>query len=168
MVNSNVYRRLRQHGWSVTERTPQSLQLPAEIAIRHPKIPASLTAFLGGLADCTNSTNTAWFLCEADYAGTSESAFRWNEWELLSLGAGVDDPPFTVKVQSFWNAHLPFYLSVADGYEYYAVRTTTDGFGRVVAGREPEFEEGHVVAASFEEFLWTLVSGPKGRTKRGT
>lgn len=160
MHRSDYLQRLRQQGWAVTERPGQKLRLPPEVAARHPNVPRSLAEFLGGLAACVDATQTAWFLCEADYAGTAGAAFRWDEWELMSLDAACGDPLLIAEVRGFWDAHLPFLLSVRSGYEYYAVRTAADGFGRVVAGREPEFEEASVVTESFEHFLDELVGGP--------
>ncbi|MFO0968688.1 MAG: hypothetical protein U0793_24285 [Gemmataceae bacterium] len=133
--------------------------MPSAVSARHPKLPAAFSKFVGGLTSCLNHGETAWFLCEADYSGTSGAAFVWDEWERLSLDAAGDDPRFAAKVRSFWDAHLPFLLSVRDGYAYFAIRTAADGFGRVVAGREPEFEEASRVAGSFEEFLELLAAG---------
>ena len=157
MERSDLIQSLRQHGWAVTERPSQQLRLPPEVAARHPKLPKSLATFLGGLSACEDATQTTWFLCEADYAGTGGAAFRWDEWERMSLDAAGDDLRLVAEVRAFWDAHLPFLLSVRDGYAYHAVRTATDGFGRVVAGREPEFEEASVVAESFGEFLSSLL-----------
>jgi hypothetical protein len=153
---ADVIRRLRQQGWAVVERTYRPLQLPPELAARYPNLPAALAEFLGGLSSCENETQTAWFLCEDDYTGTNSAAFRWDEWERMSLEAAADDPRLASLVPAFWDVHLPFLLSVRDGYAYFAVRTAADGFGRVVTGREPEFEEASQVAGSFEEFLTLL------------
>ena len=92
-----------------------------------------------------NANQTEWFLCEADFAGTSGSAFRWDEWEQMSLQAAGDDAQFAAKVRAFWDEQLPFMLSVRDGYAYYAIRTSANGFGRIIGGREPEFEDASVV-----------------------
>jgi hypothetical protein len=76
----------------------------------------------------------------------------------MSLEAAGDDADCAAEVRAFWDAHLPFLLSVRDGYAYFAVCTAADGFGRIVAGREPEFEEATVVADSFEQFLASLLA----------
>ncbi len=155
----DTLRRLQEQGWSVVTRRNRKLRLPAEVAARHPKIPPALTEFLGGLASCENDAQTAWFLCEGDYGGTSGAAFRWDEWERMSLDAAADDRRSAEAIRRFWDEHLPFLLSVRDGYAYFAVRTAADGFGRVVAGREPEFEETSQVSRTFEEFLSLLAGG---------
>jgi hypothetical protein len=150
---------MKEQGWTVVKRRKRTLRLPPEVAARHPKIPPALTEFLGSLSSCENDTQTAWFLCEGDYAGTSGAAFKWDEWERMSLEAAADDSRLADAVRGFWDEHLPFLLSVRDGYAYFAVRTAGEGFGRVVAGREPEFEETSEVARTFEEFLSLLAEG---------
>jgi hypothetical protein len=75
--------------------------LPPEVSARHPKLPAAFIKFLGGVASCENDNQTAWFLCEADYAGTSGAAFRWDEWERMSLEAAGDDRHLATAVRAF-------------------------------------------------------------------
>lgn len=84
---------------------------------------------------------TAWFLCEADYAGTSGAAFRRDEWERMSLEAAGVDGRLAEAVSEFRDVDLPFLLSVGNGYAYFAVRTAADGFGRIVARRKPELRK---------------------------
>ncbi len=108
---------------------------------------------------CEDAEQKAWFLCEADYAESRGAAFRWDEWERMSLDAAGDDAEFADAVRAFWDAHLPFMLSVRDGYAYFAVRTAADGFGTIVRGREPEFEVASTIADSFAEFVASVVSG---------
>ncbi len=155
---ADIFERLRLRGWTVEERPDYTLRLPQEVAARHPELPTPLCEFLGGLIACEDKSQTAWFLCEGDYCGTSGAAFRWDEWERMSLVAADGDADVVARVRDFWDSHLPFLLSVRDGYAYYAVRTKGDGFGWVVAGREPEFEETSVVAQSFDQFLMGLVN----------
>lgn len=159
MNRADIIRRLQKQGWNVTKRPGRSFRLPPDVVARYPKLPPRFTEFLGGLSSCENQTQTAWFLCEADYGGTTGAAFRWDELEQMSLEAAKDDRRLGEAVRGFWNEHLPFLLSVRDGYAYFAIRTAADGFGRVVTGREPEFEEASQVADSFEEFLSVLADG---------
>ena len=158
MNRADILARFRRRGWTVEERPRSRLRLPDPIAARYPNLPVALVEFLGGLSSCDNASQTAWFLCEADYWGTSGAAFRWDEWERMSLAAWDGDRHGIAKVQAFWDSHFPFMLSVQFGYAYYAVCTTADEFGRVVTGREPEFEYVSPVAESFELFLSFLLS----------
>ncbi len=156
----DILERLELAGWSLERRDGQPLRLPPELIARHPAIPASLLWFLDRVSSCINAKQTAWFLCEADFCGTSDSAFRWDEWEQLSLESVGDDAEWASSVRAFWDVHLPFLLSVEDGYAYHAIATSGDNLGKVVFGREPEFEEADVVAESFEEFLGQLANRP--------
>ena len=150
---------LRRQGWAVEERPFGPLRLPPHVAARYPTLPESLAGFLRRVTSCVNAAETAWFLCEADFCGTSGAAYRWDEWERLSLDAAGGDARWSAEVRAFWDAHFPFLCSVGDGYGYYAILMSGDGFGGVVAGREPEFEQAEVVAASFDVFLASLLRG---------
>jgi hypothetical protein len=146
---------LRACGWNVEESPDGVFHLPPAIADRYPRIPEQLTTFLGGLRVCEDAHGAAWFLCQADYEGASQSAFRWNEWEEISLKAAMDgkDVNWAAKIRAFWTGHFPFMLSVAGGYGYVAVRVGPDDFGRIVRGQAPEFEEVEIIADSFDQFL---------------
>ena len=153
MLLSDVLECLRGLKWQVVERQPELLRLPDTVVARHPRIPTLVTEFLGSFVTCEKADQTEWFLSGADFAGATSSAFRWDAWEQLSLEAAGDDDDMIRDIYAFWDAHIPILLSVRDGYAYHAVKTAADGFGRVVAGREPEFEEADVLADSFEEYL---------------
>jgi len=95
---------------------------------------------------------TIWFLCGGDYKTDSGDAFKWNEFELLSLDAAQGDEKRENKILNWWSDKLPIILSVRDGYSFYAIDLGSDS-GAVIRGEEPEFEEAHVVADSFDSFL---------------
>ncbi len=108
---------------------------------------------MSGLSLCTDATQTTWFLCQQDYNSGSSRAFSWDEWEQLSLRAADGKPEWIAEIRSFWDTHFPFMYSVHSGYAFYAVCTAEDGFGKIVEGYEPEFEDVTEVADSFDEFL---------------
>ena len=153
MNRAAIITQLREQGWTVEAHEGQSFRLPAIIAARYPRLPASLAEFLSGLKQCVDSSQTTWFLCQCDYEGTSGSAFRWDEWEQLSLDAADGDAGFSSEIRAFWDSHFPFLFSVHSGYAYHAVCTAADHFGQVVEGYEPAFEEVVPVADSFESFI---------------
>lgn len=150
-------RQLRGAGWNVVEADVATFVLPAAIAKRFPRLPATLVRFLSGLVTCSDSTDTTWFLCQLDYEGASDSAYAWDEWEIQSLECAEGDSALVGQIRNFWDVHFPFMFSVRSGYTYWAVRTTDTGFGQIVVGHEPEFEEALVVAESFEDFLAGLL-----------
>lgn len=167
-------------GWKVRERAPadalSAAELwPAELRARYTDIPASLTEFLGRIDQCENASETAWFLTAADYAGKSESAWAWNEWEQQELETFADDDAETRAIRDFWSAYLPFYLDVGGDYAYFAVRVTEPAprkkatlwflrgepeppRGSVVHGAGSDMRAVSVMAASFPEFLEHLTT----------
>jgi hypothetical protein len=181
---SDPYRRvfdaLVAAGWKVRERAPENALTtadlwPAELRARYPNVPAPLTEFLARIDECENSAETAWFLTAADYAGKSESAWAWNEWERQELETFADDSEQTTAIREFWNSYLPFYLDVGGDYAYFAVRVTEPApkkkpllwflreppeppRGSVVYGADVDLRAVSVVAASFPEFLQHLTT----------
>jgi hypothetical protein len=145
--------RLRSIGWMTSLKNRPSFALPVGLQRRYPNLPPALVDFLSHVASCIDEKETSWFLCESDYDGKSDSAFRWNEWECISLEAATGDPALVSKITSFWDHHFPFILSVGSGYAYRAVCLDRELFGKVVEGAEPEFEEATVIANSFEDFI---------------
>jgi hypothetical protein len=79
----------------------------------------------------------------------------------MSLDAADGDIRLVTAIRKFWDSHLLFLFSVRGGYSYHAIRTAEPGFGCVVEGREPEFEEAWVVAESFDEFLASLIGAAR-------
>jgi hypothetical protein len=77
----------------------------------------------------------AWLLTEADFAGTSGSAYAWNEWEQQSLEAAGSDEAWKATIVSFWDDHLSILFSTRSGYAFFALEK--DGLG-VVYGEKPE------------------------------
>jgi hypothetical protein len=184
-----VFDALVAAGWSVTERVPEkalsAAELwPPELRARYPNVPASLTEFLGRIDRCENAGDTAWFLTAADYAGTADSAWAWNEWERQELETFESDDEETGRIREFWKSYLPFYLDVGGDYAYFAVRVTEPlpkkkpllwflredpdpPRGAVVYAGDGDFRSVSVVAASFPEFLDHLTTVLRDPTVEG-
>jgi len=126
-----------------------TISVPAPVRKRQPKLPKAYEQFIGSVDDCVNDDETAWFLTAKHFEGRSEFVFAWNEWEKQSLEGAGDDAEWAAEITAFWARHLPIFISVKNGYSYFALDET----GNVVFGQEPEYEETSVVANSFEEFL---------------
>ena len=159
LVVHPILDRLRQAGWTVGV-TERALALPRAVAQRYPKIPDEAAVILSQLDVCVSPDEKSWVLGASDYAGTGGAAFRWNEWEELSLDAAGEHDKWRDAIRRFWDAHFPFFMSVATGYEYAAIRVVDPGFGGVVQGREPEFEETTTVAEDLVAFLGQLARSP--------
>ena len=176
-------------GWTVRERSsalPAASVWPPELIRRYPTIPDALTAFMARVDACVNADETAWFLTASDYAGTSDFAFAWNEWERMELESHQErgDSEHAAAVREFWNAYLPFFLDVSGDYAYFAIRVVEPRpvprtrlpwgarrepdppRGTVVHGIE-EFRAVSQVAASFDEFLAKLAVTVGGREGDG-
>jgi len=141
--------RLSDHGWRVSLQ-PTSRLLPREIKTRYNWLPQNVEDFVTNLETAVSPSETAWFLGLPDFSCTGSSAYRWNEWEELSLTAATEDRQSSDAIRRFWDQHFPVTMSVKSGYAYFAVRMADMC---VVRGDEPEFEETIVVASSFLGFL---------------
>ena len=147
---------LRRLGWIATLSAEKGT-IPEEILDRYDWIPEAVWHFITGTERVASNDETTWFLSWKDYTGTSEYAYAWNEWEILSLRGAKEmaDPSWEASTIAFWNEHFPIMLTVQPhGYGYAAIRRSD---GAVVAGWEPEFEEPFgVIAESFDELLSLL------------
>ena len=126
--------------------------LPEEVTERY-AVPAEWLMFISDFECCSNLDDTVWFLTCEDYQ--NQKAFRWNEWELLSLESAQSETELS-EIMQFWNQHFPVILSVKDGYAYYAVNTAD---GSIISGSEPEFENSEIIADSFADFMQKIISG---------
>nr|WP_246386128.1 SMI1/KNR4 family protein [Armatimonas rosea] len=131
---------LHERDWVIQHR-PDAV-LPEAIVSRYPNLPGEVTRFLSSLAICHNPSQSVWFLMPDDYARTpSNQVFDWNELERMG-GASC-----------FWDQHFPFLYAVHSNYDYLAVRLTDEGFGAIVHGFAPEWEEPNVIAPDLTAFL---------------
>jgi hypothetical protein len=101
----------------------------------------------------------AWFLGSGDPPG--EDGFRGDDFERLSLEAAGDDAAWCADVAAFWDAHVPLFQSVHDGYQYFALVLDGPARGSVVHGREPEFEATAHVAPSLDAFCDALLAAAR-------
>lgn len=155
---NRIYDALRENRWTISRQNRHPGHLPECISVRYNSLPAEWVEFLNSIAVCVNPDATAWFLCMNDFDEQGDDAFRWNEFELMSLNAAIDygDTEWQTSIVKFWDNHLPIYLSVAGEYEYYAIRMSD---GVIVKGFEPEFEETIDTAPSFARFIEMICAG---------
>ena len=133
--------------------TAEEAAIPETIKKRY-KVPEEWLTFIGHFSVCSNAADTRWFLTSEDYSNSG--AFKWNEFELLTLKAAGLDLSWKKRIKAVWDKHLPIVMGVGGEYEYYAIDTDSQ---KVVYGYEPEFEETEVVAESFEVFIKKIISG---------
>ena len=160
-VRDELFKALRDKGWTVQPSQSRAPLLPAELQRRYPRLPAELTDFLERIESCANADEDIWFLCREDFRRNDPDMFRWNEMELMMLETGDGDRQ--VQTRAFWDRHFPFMLATHSDYDYLAVSLDEGSYGAVVHGCELELEEPSVVAPSFAAFLALLRDTAAGR-----
>ena len=100
---------LRECGWIVTD-AKTIRPLPSSIIKRYPSLPSEVIAAICSADSCVASDDKSWLLCLPDFSEESESAFRWNEFELMSLEAAAGDDAWLKNHQDI----LGFALSNLD------------------------------------------------------
>ena len=143
-------------GWTVVARPKHRFALPSDLANRYRTLPDEVLAILSGIDCCIAPDEKAWLNCQPEFDGTSDSEFKWNEFECMSLEAAEGDKDFEREIRAFWDSHIPVYMSVRDGYSYVAVCTKGDSVGKLFEGCEPEFEVAIQIADKLTEFLANL------------
>ncbi|MCP1634232.1 hypothetical protein [Kerstersia gyiorum] len=144
---------LAARGWIIQ---PPAGNMPAS-----PPSPAgnvAHAAFLSCFEQLHNQDGTCWFLCAADYAGTSDSAFGPDVLRDISLESAISEVD-RQTAESFWKHHIPIFMSVNGDYQFLALDRIS---GRVVHGAEPEFEEVTEVADSLDGLFEQVLMGGKG------
>jgi hypothetical protein len=146
-----MLRRLAAANWEIVgaQRDARST-LPAALA-RYHEPSADYLRFVGSIEKCVHPSGDSWFLGLQDFAGTTDSAFSWDEFEKQSLEASKGDDSWQKEIRRFWDKVLPIAISVRSGYAYLGLCMDSADFGAVVLGREPEFEEITPVVPSFQE-----------------
>lgn len=122
-----------------------------EVLKKYQHLPDEVIHLLEKCKCVESNDETTWFLCGEDYNYESDDAFKWNEFELISLEAAHDDEEWKKNILDWWNDKLPIILSVRDGYLFYAIDMGNNGV--IIKGEEPEFENTVVVADSYYEFI---------------
>jgi hypothetical protein len=144
--------RLRESGWTCAWSNELSRH-PHRVLARYPWLPQEYVDFVVGLEEFASRDETRWILAPSDFDISLDHAFSHDAWETISIEAAEDDSACISSVTAFWNAHIPVFFDVSDGYAYHAIRVS-DRSGVVVSGREPEFEDSAEIAfPSFSAFL---------------
>jgi len=148
----------KDNGWDITLKSESGLELGDSIISRYKEIPPNYVEFLKRVKQCIAPNEKTWFICEDEYNNNSNIAFKWNEFELLSLEAAENDKEWKTEIVSWWDKHLPIVMSVDEGYSFYAI-DLNDNIGSIVQGFEPEFEEVEKIANNIEDFLELIITG---------
>ncbi|MGN6710526.1 SMI1/KNR4 family protein [Anaerocolumna jejuensis] len=147
----------RDNGWDIITRSETGLELSDSIASRYKEIPEGYLEFLNKVKQCITPSQKTWFICEDEYNNSSDIAFKWNEFEELSLEAAEDNKEWKAEIISWWDKHLPIIMSVGEGYSFYAI-DLANNTGAIVQGFEPEFEEVEKIANNIEDFFELIIT----------
>lgn len=147
----------KENGWTITKKSDNNVNLSGSFIARYTEIPSEYLEFLSVVKQCITLSEKTWFLCENEYNPSSDTAFKWNEFELLSLEAAMDDETWKSEITAWWDHYLPIVMSVDGGYSFYAIDLTNEK-GAIVRGYEPEFEEVEKAANHLEEFFDFIMS----------
>ena len=134
---SDAIAALQTAGWAI-KTTLCGPSLPPDVSGRYAWLRQDERDLISELEYAVSPTNKTWLLGASDFARTSESAFRWNEWELMSLSASDGHLVEIDMVRVFWDAHFPICNSVKDCYAYFSIPRVDR---KIVVGEEPEFED---------------------------
>lgn len=147
----------KMNEWDIKENENDTVNLCNEVKGRYKVIPYEYFQFLSQINQCISSSEKSWFLCEGEYNGKSDIAFKWNEFEILSLEAAENDTEWKSEIQKWWDRYFPIFMSVNNGYSFYAIDMKSEK-GTIVYGCEPEFEEVDIIAHNFKEFIDMIVN----------
>lgn len=143
-------------GWSVRRNVSGTVSLDSSILSRYPAIPEPYMSFMSHVSEARSKDDSAWFLLEANYNGTSGFASSWNEWELFEIANSEGDQAQIAKVRKFWDSYFPIALSVRSDFAYLALDMTETGFGQVVHSFAPYLMEPETIFADLAGLLTHL------------
>lgn len=155
MEMSSALQVLRSLNWSIQTQGTQ-FDLPPVLRQRYDWVPDEIKSFVCSIFSASTCDDKTWFVSYVELNDESDSAFRWNQWELDSLEAAAGNRSWQSRISEFWDDHFPFLMSVRNEYKYVAVRKA-DSF--IVGGREPEFEQTVPVSSSFSELFEKIRDG---------
>ncbi len=155
MKSDNFIKILTDNGWGFKASNSKiTITETNDIKKKLDKVPNEFLEFISSFDELTSAENNVWFVSIKDYyKEQNEDGFSWNEFELQSLEAAEDDKELLESINSYWNNHLPFMMSVKNEYAYVAIVLSGDKKGSIVVGNEPEYEESIIVANSLSEFF---------------
>ena len=146
---------LKSNGWIFKENTaPLNRENTKKFANgRLQKADNIFFDFINKYKVLANEKDDVWYISIHEYSSSiaNENEFTWNNFENESLEYADSDEE-KKEIISFWDNHFPFLFSVKNGYAYIALVLAGDDKGKIILGREPEYENVEIISASFEAF----------------
>lgn len=163
-IQDRMLQQLAVADWEVVRRSEENgVAMPGGVITRYTELPPDYLHFVSLFDKCVHPAGDAWFLGLPDFSGSSDAAFKWDEFERQSLEAAEGDDLWQQEIRQYWDEVLPIALSVRSGYAYLGLRLSASDFGSILMGREPEFEEARRLAPSFHDLCTIIVEHLNGR-----
>jgi hypothetical protein len=155
MEANDFLSKLTLNGWIVNREpiNPMNVEINIEALDRIKKSPKEFYDFITSFSSCANKEDTIWFMSYQDYIDDDEIAFPWNEFQNQSIDAANSDDKLLKEITTYWDSHIPFLMSVENGYSYISICISHENYGKIFMGREPEYEESSCIAENFLSFL---------------
>jgi SMI1 / KNR4 family (SUKH-1) len=154
MKYNDFIKELKSFGWQFEPSDKDTaIDINASINGKLAKINDDFISFIKSFNTLANKNDDTWFIPLHDYLNEEETeGFAWNEFEKDSLEY-ADNETQKISIENFWKNHLPFMMSVKNGYAYLAIVLDGKNKGNIVSGNEPEYEETVTIASSLDEFF---------------
>ena len=114
---------MKENDWKIEENGTECDVYSNAVLSAYEPLPAAFLEFIQKFKSVISGDEKRFFLCVDDYSGESGLAFKWNEFELISLEAANGDEDWTNDIRSWWKTKIPFYMSVDGEYSFYAIDT---------------------------------------------
>ncbi|MEJ9963009.1 hypothetical protein [Escherichia albertii] len=166
-MNSNNPYILAQFNWTYkkTETKNSPLNLSELQRKKISKLPKPLIDLILHSELLSNRNDTAWFVTyDILKEKHSDLYFSWNEFEKESLNSAMY-PKDAERINTFWDTHFCFIMSVKSGYSHISIVTDGNKKGQIIWGEEPEYEDVNFLAQTYDEFFSMLVKHVNGTEK---
>ena len=154
-MNANDFLlKLSMNDWIVNRESvnPTDVEINPEALDRINKAPKEFLDFILSFTSCANEEDTIWFLSYKDYIDDEDIAFPWNEFQNQSIDSADSDNELLEEINTYWGSHIPFLMSVEDGYSYISICISHENYGKIFMGREPEYEDSSCIAENLSSF----------------
>jgi hypothetical protein len=155
-MNVNTFlSNLESDGWIINREVinQANVKIEQDALNKIKGAPKEFLDFILSFTSCANKKDTIWFLSYRDYVNDEEIAFPWNEFENQSLESADSDEELLIDIKTYWASHIPFLMSVQDGYSYISICISQDNYGKIYMGREPEYEDSSCIAENLSVFF---------------
>ena len=143
---------LQKNEWNISISKDQFL-VSTRILERYSWVPNVIINSFASFRIAASADDKSWLNTGLELSEKYNPSYAWNQWELDSLTAAGEDIQWIESINSFWDQHFPFLMSVKNSYSFFAIRQSD---GAIVHGEEPLFEDTSVIAQDLQDCLKKL------------